>query len=122
MIVAGFGCRRDATTASLEEVFAAATRHFAKPIMTFATLRSRGAALLPLAERLGLPLVLLDPPTLAGHRTLTRSPASLAAYRVGSVAEAAALIAAGPGSRLIAARFISPDRLATCAIAERSLS
>lgn len=122
MIVAGFGCRREATTASLEGALAAATRYLTGPVTKLATLRSRGPQLLPLAERLGLPLILLDPPNLSDQRTLTHSSSSLAAYGVGSVAEAAALIAAGPRARLITARFISPDRLATCALAEGSPS
>lgn len=54
---------------------------------------------------------------LAAQPVLTRSAASQATYGTGSVAEAAALAAAGPGARLLSARLISPDRLATCAIA-----
>lgn len=118
MIAAGFGCRIAATPASLEAAFAAATSHMTKPVTRIATLRDRAAHLLPLAEKLGLPLILLDPSELAGQRTLTRSAASLAAHNSGSVAEAAALAAAGPGARLIAPRCVSPDRLATCALAE----
>ena len=38
-------------------------------------------------------------------------------YRAGSVAEAAALAAAGPGARLLAPRMISADRMASCALA-----
>ncbi|ENO84722.1 hypothetical protein C666_16775, partial [Thauera linaloolentis 47Lol = DSM 12138] len=41
-----------------------------------------------------------------------------AARGCGSVAEAAALAAAGQGARLLAIRHISPDRSATCAIAQ----
>lgn len=118
MIAAGFGCRKEATTASLEAALAVASAHVARPVTLLATLRDRAPQLLPLAEALGLPLILLDPPALEGQPTLTRSPASLAAHGIGSVAEAAALAAAGPGARLITSRFISPDRLATCALAE----
>jgi cobalt-precorrin 5A hydrolase len=42
----------------------------------------------------------------------------LAARGVGSVAEAVALAAAGPGARIVVARVISSDRMATCAIAQ----
>jgi len=41
-----------------------------------------------------------------------------ARYGARSVAEAAALAAAGPGARLVGTRVISDDRLATAAIAE----
>lgn len=118
MIVAGFGCRREATAASLETALAAAASRVAQPVALLAILRDRSAQLIPLAQALGLPFILLDPPMLAGRSTLTRSPASIAAYGAGSVAEAAALAAAGPRARLIEPRFISPDRRATCALAE----
>jgi len=36
----------------------------------------------------------------------------------GSVAEAVALAAAGAGGRLLVTRHMSPDRTATCAIAQ----
>jgi cobalt-precorrin 5A hydrolase len=110
VIVAGFGCRASATARSLEGALAAtgATPH------ALALPADRAA----LAEGLGLPVIAVVADTLAAINTPTCSPASLAARGVGSIAEAAALAAAGPGARLIVARRISPDRLATCAIAE----
>jgi cobalt-precorrin 5A hydrolase len=54
----------------------------------------------------------------ADLRTLTRSRRSMATLNVRSVAEAAALAAAGPHSRLLAPRVaVGP---VTCALAERA--
>ena len=67
---------------------------------------------------MGVPLVALPAAALAGIRTQTFSSFSLAAHGTGSVAEASALIAAGEGARLLGPRQISPDRMATCALAQ----
>lgn len=114
MIVAGFGYRAGTDAASLRAALDAATL---EPVDALATLTSKAPLLAPLARALGLPLISVDPAQLAPMPTLTRSPASLAAYRTGSVAEAVALAAAGSGARLLAARSMSPDRRATCALA-----
>ena len=113
MIVAGFGCRAGADAASLRAALDAA----GLPADALATLTSKAPQLAPLAQALCLPLIAIDPAQVTQMPTLTRSPASLAAYGTGSVAEAVALAAAGPGARLITARVISPDRRATCALA-----
>jgi cobalt-precorrin 5A hydrolase len=56
----------------------------------------------------------------ANPRTLTRSTRSMAAMNVHSVAEAAALAAAGPNARLLAPRIaVGP---VTCALAEGDIS
>ncbi|WP_276199892.1 cobalamin biosynthesis protein [Chelatococcus sp. XZ-Ab1] len=70
------------------------------------------------ARLLGLPVA---PVSRAAMQTVeaavvTRSPESLARYGVGSVAEAAALVAAGRGARLLVARLAEAG--ATCAVAE----
>ncbi|WP_340265989.1 cobalamin biosynthesis protein [Sphingobium mellinum] len=114
MIVAGFGCRTGTGTASLRAALDAATP---PRVDALATLTGKAALLAPLARALGLPLLVIDPADLAHMPTLTCSSASLAAYRTGSVAEAVALAAAGPGARLLAPRSLSPDRRATCALA-----
>lgn len=75
----------------------------------------------PLAAELaasGLALTLIPPDALARTPTPTQGPLSLRTHRTGSVAEACALIAAGPGARLLAPRTISQDRMATAAVAE----
>lgn len=55
---------------------------------------------------------------LAGIETPTQSELVAEKFGTGSVAEAAALVAAGPRARLIATRAVSRDRTATAAIAE----
>lgn len=116
MIVAGFGFRGTADLASCEAALALA-QHGRPPLTALAAPTDKTALLAPLAERLGLAVIAIPAEALAGVATPTRSPASLKARGTGSVAEAAALVAAGDGARVIARRQISPDRRATCAIA-----
>lgn len=111
MIVAGFGYRSGATLDSLRAALALAQETIA-PVTHVASVPDK----LPLLAGLGLPLI--GTQALEAIDTPTRSAASLAARGTGSVAEAAALAAAGPGARLLVARRISPDRMATCAIAQ----
>lgn len=113
MIVAGFGCRSEAGEQSLRAAFHA----HGETVTALATLMHKQAQLSPLAEAMRLPLILVEPSALAGIRTPTQSATSLAAYGTGSVAEAVALLAAGPGAELDATRLISPDGQATCALA-----
>lgn len=55
---------------------------------------------------------------LAQMLTPTQSARIQDQFGTGSLAEAAALVAAGPGARLLAERVISSDGMATAAIAE----
>ncbi len=55
---------------------------------------------------------------VAGVPTPTQSSRVLAMHGTGSVAEAAALVAAGPGATMTVARVVAPDAMATCAMAE----
>jgi cobalt-precorrin 5A hydrolase len=120
MIVAGFGFRAGAELGSLRAALELAQQ--GKPAVThIATARDKVAGLSPLAEVLGLPVRGVSPEELSGVATLTRSSASVSARAIGSVAEASALGAAGAGARLLGPRHISPDRMATCAIAEGRL-
>lgn len=111
MIVAGFGYRSGATLDSLRAALALAQAGSC-PVTHVASVPDK----LPLLAGLGLPMIAAE--ALETIETPTRSAASLAARGTGSVAEAAALAAAGPGARLLVTRCISPDRMATCAIAE----
>lgn len=115
MIVAGFGFSTRATLASLQGALTAA----GGVPEALATLAEKAPALAPLAEALNLPLIAVTGPL---PETRTQSPASLDARGAGSVAEACALAAAGPGAYLLGPRAISPDRLATCALAEGGLA
>ncbi|MGA8652722.1 MAG: cobalamin biosynthesis protein [Xanthobacteraceae bacterium] len=69
------------------------------------------------AERLGLSLLIVPELELAaaGDRIQTRSERVMAVAGVGSVAEAAALAAAGPAGSLIVPRLVLGA--ATCALA-----
>jgi cobalt-precorrin 5A hydrolase len=115
VIVAGFGCRAGATPGALAAALAA-TGHDRPDALAIPA--DRAALLQPLAAQLGVPLIPVAADALHCVATPTISPASLIARGTGSVAEAAALVAAGPGARLIVLRRIDPDRLATCAIAQ----
>lgn len=116
MIVAGFGFRTGASTDSLRAALAACG--VAPDLLATVAGKENSAGLRGLAEELGVPIHALLPALLQTQITQTHSPASQAAHGIGSVAEAAALAAAGPRARLIVARRISPDRMATCAMAE----
>jgi len=116
VIVAGFGFRSGATAASLRAALDAA-RIAGWPVTHLATIEDKAEALAELARLLVLPLIAVTPARIFGLATPTRSLASQAARGAGSVAEACALVAAGPGARLLAPRSISHDRMATCALA-----
>lgn len=117
MIIAGFGFRRGAGLAALRAALDLAQA--GQPtVEALAAPGDKARYLSPLAEALNLPLIAVAAAALEAQATITRSQASLASRRTGSVAEAAALAAAGPGARLLGPRQISPDRMATCAIAQ----
>ncbi len=120
MIVAGFGCRAAASPAALRAALAAALS--ALPDVAapdaLAAPADRHPQLAPLAAELGLPVRLVAAADLRGQDTFTQSPVSVAARGCGSVCEAAALAAAGPGARLLATRRMAPDRTTACAIAQ----
>jgi cobalt-precorrin 5A hydrolase len=113
--VAGFGLRAAATPASLRAALHAAGSPAELTALATAADKAHHPALQALAAELKIPLlpVPLDALTDA-HAAPANTPAR---YAHRSVAEAAALAAAGPAARLIAPRAVSLDRLATCAIA-----
>lgn len=80
-------------------------------VVALATIARR----LPEVGALGLPVRVVE---IAGIVTLTRSPRILTRHGTGSVAEAAALSACGPGARLTVTRVTSTCGRATAAIAE----
>ncbi|MEM7496617.1 MAG: cobalamin biosynthesis protein [Pseudomonadota bacterium] len=117
MIVAGFGFRSAATLASLEGALEAAWVGRAVDRLAVPAEKANAAAIRALAEARSLPLITVSPEALARQNTLSAAPTAVAERFAGSPAEAAALAAAGPGARLDGCRSVSPDRLATCAIA-----
>lgn len=116
VIAAGFGFRASATPDSLADALDRAGR--APTLLATAEDKARAPAFRAFAQRLGLPALGIAPADLAAQATLTRSEASRAARATGSVAEAAALAAAGPGARLLGPRAVSGDGRATCALAQ----
>ncbi|WLA68183.1 cobalamin biosynthesis protein [Bradyrhizobium diazoefficiens] len=118
MKVAGLGFRQDVTLASLREALLAAGG--AEDLAAVATVSDKAdvEALQQLARECGVPIRAVSPEVLAGIDTPTQSRLIAEKFGTGSVAEAAALAAAGPRARLIATRVVSQDRTATAAIAE----
>lgn len=114
MVIAGFGCRAEATIESFRSALAATGM---RPD-ALAVPADRAGLIAPFAETEGLPVHPVVAELLSDIDTPTCSTVSLAARGVGSVAEAAALVAAGPGARIVGLRVISSDRMATCAIAQ----
>lgn len=122
MIVAGLGFRANAPLASLRAALDAAQD--AAPagctITALATLTDKAAspAIRALAHDTNLPLHTLTRAQIAQTPTPTQSPRIQTLFATGSLAEALALTAAGPGARLITPRHTSPDGTATAALAE----
>jgi cobalt-precorrin 5A hydrolase len=122
MIAAGIGCKRGASAADIEAALRAAltkAKIAVDAIDVIATIESKSAeaGIRGAAAKLGVALVIVPDPALAaaGERVETHSERMLAMMGVGSVAEAAALAAAGPASKLIASRCVAGA--ATCALA-----
>jgi cobalt-precorrin 5A hydrolase len=118
MKVAGFGFRSAASQAALAEALALAGG--AQGLTALATAQDKVAGLQAFAAGLGLPVIGLDRAVLETIETPTQSARVKARFGTGSLAEAAALAAAGPGARLKGKRCQSADGAATAAIAEGS--
>ena len=122
MIVAGVGCRRGAPAPDIEAAIRAAltrAKISTAALDAVATSASKESetGIKTAAETFGVSLVLVPDADLqaASDRTATRSERVLALMGVPSVAEAAALAAAGPAGRLISPRLVIGS--ATCALA-----
>ena len=117
MKVAGFGFRKGANVESLAAAFTAAGG--AADVFATVTAKADAACLTELAARFGVSITPVSADDLPIAKVTTQSDKSTAMFGTGSLSEAAALLAAGPGAWLVSARVISPDSMATCAIAER---
>jgi cobalt-precorrin 5A hydrolase len=122
MIVAGIGCRRGATVEAVLETLAMALTHGNIAVAQLSGLavpeeKMLEAGIVAAANQLALPLIGVSPADLqrAHEGTLTHSERVQALKGVPSVAEAAALAAAGSGAQLIAARITTPT--VACALA-----
>jgi cobalt-precorrin 5A hydrolase len=122
VIVAGFGFRGAAGGDSLANAYAQVAAGLPIAVLATADDKASSAAFREFAAQLALPVIAIDSVALGAQDTLTQSGQSHAARGTGSVAEAAALAAAGPGARLIMRRVISTDRMATCAVAQSAPS
>lgn len=122
MIVAGFGFRTGANLYSLCSAYQQA-REGAPPVTHIATSTDKAHLLAELANLLDLPLLCVSPDRLRAVETMTASAAALTARGVGSLAEASALgVFTEVPAMLLAPRHISKDRMATCAIAQGSMT
>lgn len=117
MIVAGIGYRSGATPGDLDAALALTG---ATPDALASLDVKLGGPLAALAQTLNLPLIALTEDQVAGIRTLTCSPRIKARFATGSLAEACALVAAGPTARLTHPRVIGLCGRVTVAIAEGS--
>lgn len=122
MIVAGIGCRRGAAAGDVEAALHAALAHAglaAAALDAIATIagKNREPGIMSVAEKFGVRLVSLPEAELkaVSDRAATASPRVMTLIGVPSVAETAALAAAGPDARLVATRRVVGG--ATCALA-----
>lgn len=124
MIAAGIGCRKDCPGEEIAGLLTAAFDEAALDgparagvVLATAERKRDEAGIAEAGRLLALPLrVVADADLVAAQdRVETRSAAVEAAVGVASLAEAAALAAAGPGSRLLLPRRSTPR--ATCALA-----
>ena len=116
--VAGIGCRRGVSVEEIEAAVASAvpTGRAIEALATGEAKRSE-AGIVAAGLRLGLPVLFLADAALAAAstRALSRSARVEALLGLPSLAETAALAAAGPGSRLLGPRVAVGN--VTCAIA-----
>jgi cobalt-precorrin 5A hydrolase len=120
-LVAGIGFRRHTEPEEIVGLVRQALALVPGELQAVAAAADRAgeAALRRAAETFALVPVAVEPEALAAAdaRVPTRSPRIEASRGVGSVAEAAALAAAGEGAVLVLPRIASPG--ATCALAAR---
>ena len=122
MIVAGIGCKRGTGAADIEAAIRAALARGGLAIdrlgaIATIAIKEDEFGIAAVAKKLGLRLVLVPEHELkkAAPHTRTKSERVVTLIGVPSVAEAAALAAAGTGARLIVARLVAGS--ATCALA-----
>lgn len=122
MIAAGIGCKRGAPASDIEVAIRAALARAhvgADTLDVVATIEAKKAeaGVHEVAKKFGVRLIIVSELELAAanDRVETHSERVRALAGVGSVAEAAALAAAGPAGKLIVSRVIAGA--ATCALA-----
>jgi cobalt-precorrin 5A hydrolase len=118
MKIAGIGFRETADISSLRSALMSAGGTDGVIALATAAGKAEALALVALAAELHLPIRAIAPGALAAVETETWSTRVAARFGTGSLAEAAALAAAGPAARLLGPRAVSADGMATAAIAE----
>ncbi|MET0576284.1 MAG: cobalamin biosynthesis protein [Mesorhizobium sp.] len=121
MVIAGIGCRKGVGAEDVLAAIAQALDHFSapRPLDGLATgeIKLDEGGIAEASAALGVPLRIISIAELksADDRAVSSSEKSLALTGVGSMSEAAALAAAGPGAVLLGPRLaVGP---VTCAIA-----
>ncbi|MCC6863853.1 MAG: cobalamin biosynthesis protein [Rhodobacteraceae bacterium] len=112
MRVAGIGFRSAATVDDLVAALALAGE---ADVLATDVRKAGTAVMVAFAARMGLTVRAVD---VSGTVTPTASTRVKKAFGTGSVAEAAALIAAGQSARLLVGRVVAPNGMATAAIAQ----
>jgi cobalt-precorrin 5A hydrolase len=127
VIVAGIGCRKGVSAAevqaAVEAAFSAAVSACRHPgLLAAPAAKHQEQGILEAAAALGVRVMWISQSALeaASPRAKTQSARSMAAMNVRSVAEASALAAAGPESRLLLER-LALGRV-TCALAQAGTS
>jgi cobalt-precorrin 5A hydrolase len=123
MIVAGIGCRRGTAAAAIDAAIDAALARAGRAGATLALIATSAAkasdpGIADTAARRGIPLFLMQQSELkaAANRAETRSERVIALTGLPSLAETAALAAAGPTAKLLTPRIVVGH--VTCALAE----
>lgn len=121
MTIIGFGFRAAADLASLQDALAQVLAQAGHPkidaIVTEAA-KSRETVFQELAQLLCLPGLGITQTDLSQMITPTQSDRIKDRFGTGSLAEAAALAAAGQNAVLVASRVVSGDGMATAALAQ----
>jgi cobalt-precorrin 5A hydrolase len=123
MRFAGIGFRSAASLSSLQDALRQVidtTDGAAIDALVTEAAKARENVFRELSQVMRMPGIGVTQTDLAQMLTPTQSQRIQDQFGTGSLAEAAALVAAGPGARLVAERVISSDGMATAAIAENS--
>ena len=123
-VIAGIGCRRGASSADIVALVRRALavvsdRKLSLVALAAPAFKDKEPGLREAATHLGIALMLVDGTSLqaAQPRCVTRSAHAKEAHGLDSIAEGAALAAAGPGGSLLLPRIAASG--VTCALARR---
>lgn len=118
MRIAGIGFRAEAASSALSEALDHACGGALPDALATLDHKADAPQMRALSKATGLPVLPVTEQAVEGIETPTQSPRILARFGTGSLAEAVALVAAGPGARLVTARVLSQCGGVTVAIAE----